>query len=47
MKTIEQVMKESGWLRGERENGGRVYIEYTKDGFMIDEEDIEDENILL
>jgi hypothetical protein len=42
-KTIEQIMREGGWLRSERENGGKVYIEYVRDGFLIDESDIVEE----
>jgi hypothetical protein len=41
--TLEEVMKESGWVRTERENAGKVYVEYIKNGFIIDEEDILEE----
>ena len=39
-KKLEQIMKESGWIRTSRINAGKEYIEWIKDGFMIDEDDI-------
>jgi len=38
--TIEQIMKQGGWLRTTRSNAGKVYVEYIKDGWLIDEGDI-------
>jgi len=42
-KKIEEIMKESGWSRSERKNCGKIYVEYRKDGLVIDEDDISQE----
>ena len=39
-KSIDQVMKEAGFLITERENCGVKYVEFVKDGIVIDREDI-------
>lgn len=40
---LEKVMRESGFLRTERDNCGVIYIEFHKDGLTIDMEDINQE----
>ncbi len=40
MRSITHLMIESGWQRQERVNAGKFYVEWTREGFMIDEDDI-------
>ena len=42
-RNLDDIMIKSGFLRTERTNRGKTYIEFSKDGFVIDKEDIIDE----
>lgn len=46
MNNLETMMKKDGWKRKERYNSGRVYIEWHKNGFIISDEDISEEEKL-
>ena len=39
-KTLDEIMKESGWIKTTRVNAGKEYLEWIKEGFLIDETDI-------
>lgn len=42
---IEQIMQEEGWLKTEYENDGFVYVEFHKNGLVVDLDSIiEEEN---
>ena len=42
---LEEMMLENGWRKRERLNCGKLYTEFYKNGFVVDEEDIwEDED---
>jgi len=40
---LEEMMKADGWKKTKRINAGKVYVEWSKQGFAIDEEDIMEE----
>ena len=40
MESIKQLMLNSGWQRQERINAGKCYVEWTRDGYLVDEDDI-------
>ncbi len=39
-KSLTQLMMDSGWQRQERVNAGKCYVEWTRDGYVLDEDDI-------
>lgn len=47
MEKLEEIMKKSGWLKTERVNAGKVYVEFHREGFVIDEEDIMEEGEII
>jgi len=40
MGSIKQLMLDSGWKRQERINAGKCYVEWTREGYIVDEDDI-------
>jgi len=40
MESINQLMLDSGWQRQERINAGKCYVEWTRNGYLVDEDDI-------
>lgn len=40
---IEDIMIQDGWVKIERENAGKIYVEFRKSGLVIDEDDIQEE----
>jgi len=40
---IEMIMQKEGWIRKERMNAGKQYIEFHKNGIGIDIDDIWEE----
>ncbi len=39
-KSLTQLMIDSGWERQERINAGKCYVEWIRDGYIVDEDDI-------
>jgi len=39
-KSLTHLMLDSGWQRQERVNAGKCYVEWTRDGYVLDEGDI-------
>lgn len=40
---IEVIMEKDGWFKREWENGGKHYIEFLKNGLIINLDDIDEE----